>query len=75
MPAKKFEAYSVSICYASVCTSLSAKEAARRLNQEHPTGTQTQWQLSDDRNFRSGEANPHPCEMYPATHKHYLFEC
>ncbi len=70
-----FEAYSVGICSASVCTSLSVKEATEKLNLEHPTGIVSDWHLSEDENFASGDTNPFPCKDDPETHKHYLFNC
>lgn len=73
--ASDFEAYSVGICCASVCTSLSLREAMRRLNAEHPTGITSKWRPSADETFRGGQKNPCPCDMHPATHRHYLFNC
>jgi len=70
----EFEAYSVGLCYASVCTCLKPEEATVRLNTEHPTGVRSQWAPSSDATFRSGEANPHPCPDHPGNF-HYLFSC
>lgn len=69
-----FVAYSVGICYASVCTELSLKEATARLNCEQPTGLDHGWHIADEP-FGSGESNPCPCNTHPETHKHYLFAC
>lgn len=71
---KDFEAYSVGLMSASVCTSLPLEDATNRLNAEHPTGISSKWRKSDD-DFRSGQINPCPCEKHPKTHKHYLFNC
>ncbi len=71
---KEFDAYAVGICYASVCTSLSAEEATKKLNVFHPTGTSSQWELSEH-SFATGEPNPCLCTDSPETHKHYLFSC
>lgn len=71
----EFTVYSVGLCFASVCTSLPLKEATRRLNVEHPTGTRNEWKPSEDATFHSGEPNPCPCNTNPGTHKHYLFVC
>lgn len=71
---KVFEAYSVGVVCASVCTSLPLKEARARLNEEHPTGVEP-WKFSGDKHFKGGQTNPCDCEQNPATHKHYLFNC
>lgn len=71
----KFEVYSIGMVYASVCTSLSDKEATKRLNAEHPTGISSQWAVSKSATFRDGRPNPCPCEQHPETHRHILFEC
>ena len=68
-----FRAYSVGLCYASVCTSLSLPETTKRLNLEHPTGI-SPWEKADEK-FRTGESNPCQCNENPQTHKHYLFVC
>jgi hypothetical protein len=70
-----FTAYSVGLVSASVCTNLSLKEANQRLNEEHPTGIDSEWSLSKDKTFASGEPNPCQCEQHPETNKHYLFNC
>ena len=70
-----FQVYSYGPICASVCTSLSLAEATRRLNQERPTGIESQWRKSKDKTFRTGQPNPCPCENNPSTHKHYLFNC
>jgi hypothetical protein len=73
---KDFEAYSIGLVAASVCTSLPVEDAALRLNQEHPTGINSQWHLSEDKFFSDGETpNGAPCPDHPKTHKHYLFNC
>ena len=72
---KDFYAYSVGMCNASVCTSLSSEEATARLNAEHPTGISSQWALSDAAYFSKGEPHPCPCEHSPETHRHLLFHC
>lgn len=70
-----FTAYSVGLMTASVCTSLPIGKATKRLNIEHPTGTDTEWKLSDDKTFAGDRPNPGPCERKPETHVHYLFNC
>ena len=68
-----FEAYSVGIICASVCTNMSVEMATARLNLEEPTGGHP-WFLSEDKKFLQGGPMPGVCERNPA-HKHYLFNC
>lgn len=70
----EFTAYSVGLVNASVCTRLPLEAAQARLNQEHPTGIDSQWELSEDKEFKSGETNPCQCED-DERNKHYLFSC
>jgi hypothetical protein len=72
---KDFEAYSIGICNASVCSSLTLEEITKRLNERYPTGIASQWTLSEDKQFHSGQPHPCPCEENPETHMHYLFHC
>lgn len=72
--AEEFIAYSVGLCYASVCTTLrDTDEIAHRLNTEHPTGI-APWTYSGEA-FRTGQPNPCPCSNHPETHQHYLLSC
>ncbi|MCU1492208.1 MAG: hypothetical protein JWM85_3613 [Acidimicrobiaceae bacterium] len=70
----EFEAYSVGLVCASVCTSLSLEEATERLNKECPTGIRSQWQPAEDKTFSGGQPNPCDCKDHPGN-KHYLFNC
>lgn len=69
-----FEAYSVGLCAASVCTNLPADEVAAEMNRQHPTGIASKWELSKDPTFRTGQPNPNPCEDRRDC-KHYLLCC
>jgi hypothetical protein len=71
--AEDFTIYSLGICYASVCTSLTNREATRRLNSEQPVNSG--WKVSKDKKFHSGQPNPCRCEDNPKTHRHILFSC
>jgi hypothetical protein len=62
------------LCAASVCTRLTDEEATARLNREAPTGVSTEWQISKDEKFATGQPNPCPCPDY-AGHRHILFNC
>lgn len=71
----EFEAYGMGIVHASVCTSLSVEEATKRLNEQYPTGIQSQWELSKNEHFSCGEhKNGCDCPDHP-DNKHYLFSC
>jgi hypothetical protein len=59
---------------ASVCTSLSVRDATLRLNREVPTGIASRWAKSRDKTFATGETNPHACTEHPG-HRHLLFNC
>jgi hypothetical protein len=70
----EFTVYSMGMCHASVCTSLSLPKATKRLNMESPTGLDNGWDKKDAP-FAGGESNPSQCPDHPETHKHYLFVC
>lgn len=72
---KDFDAYTIGLCYASVCSSLSPRETVKRMNAQHPTGIRHRWKLAPDKTFKTGQPNPCPCENNPSTHKHYLLVC
>jgi hypothetical protein len=67
--------YGIGLMCASVCTTLSDDEATEQLNLMEPTGIKAGWVISEDKNFRTGEANPCPCELHPETRRHILFNC
>ena len=69
-----FTVYAAGLCFLSVCTSLEPEEVVLRANTEQPTGISSPWALHGGA-FRTGEANPHPCEHAPQTHRHYLLSC
>jgi hypothetical protein len=70
----EFEAYSVGICAASVCTSLTPEQAAERLNETNPTGIASRWEPSKSLRFHTGEKNGCDCPDYKGNH-HYLMQC
>lgn len=72
---RTFVVYTIGICSASVCSTLSVEEITKRINEEHPTGIQSKWEPSDNKEFKDGQSNPCACEQYPSTHKHYLYVC
>lgn len=69
--------YSIGPMTASVCAdnSLSLEEVVTEFNKISPSGTMNGWGLSPDTHFLQGQPNPCPCDRYPETRKHYLFNC
>lgn len=67
-----FVIYGEGLFYASVCSNLPAEEVAARMHA-HLCGTTKGWTPSDEQAFANGEPNPSPCNVWPATHTHYLF--
>lgn len=69
--------YSVGPLSASVCAanSLSPEEVEKEFNRISPSGTTNGWQISADTHFKGGAPNPCPCDKFPETRKHYLFNC
>lgn len=69
------EIYSVGLCYASVCApaDMSAEVVAHAVNQQHPTGIGSQWQVADEP-FGNGAPNPSPCNDNPER-QHWLLAC
>jgi len=74
---EKVEVYSNGIVSCSACAdnSLSIREITKEVNRINPSEISSKWKLSKDKNFKSGETNPCPCENFPYTRKHYLFVC
>jgi hypothetical protein len=70
----EFDAYSVGICAASVCTRLSDAETTARLNAEHPTGIRSVWEIDPAPTFKCGLPNPGTCELDPRN-RHILYRC
>lgn len=70
-----FRPYAIGVCSASVCTSLTDEQATAQLNETNPTGIASPWALSADPTFKTGQLNPRPCDDWPDTHRHILFNC
>lgn len=66
--------YAIGLALASVCTTESDEAAAEHLNAAYPTGLNRPWTVSRATHFSDGLPNPRPCDHYPATHRHVLFE-
>ena len=56
----------------SVCVPQSATKAKieKAANQKHPTGISTDWKISEDTHFHTGQSNPCVCEQ-DCNRKHY----
>jgi len=73
---EELEVYNDGFVHCSICTNVKSRKRIEELvNLKNPTGIESRWKISRDKTFRSGEANPCPCEKNPKTHKHYLMEC
>ena len=45
-------------------------------NKQNPTGVDSKWKVSKDKEFVSGEPMPNKCEKYPQEKRlHYLLNC
>ncbi len=72
----ELEVYSLGIVHCSVCTNIKDPERVEMLvNMRCPTGTSSNWKISEEPKFHTGHTNPCPCEQKPKTHKHYLMVC
>lgn len=69
-----FTAYTVGLVFASVCTTLPDEQATTRMNELHPTGIGSRWQIADQP-FANGDPNGSPCDQCPEAARHLLFEC
>ena len=70
----EFEAYSIGICAASVCTSLPVDKAVEKMNATNPTGISSPWSLSEDKTFHGGGQNGCACPDHEGN-KHWLLVC
>ncbi len=66
--------YSSGLFHCSVCTNITDKEEiVRRVNAEHPCGTDNGWMYSKDTKFANGAPMPSPCERGEGF-MHYLMD-
>lgn len=68
--------YSIGLVCMSCCApkSMTRKQIVELANTEHPTGISSQWEISKDKFFRSGQPMPCVCE-HDTTRKHWLLNC
>jgi hypothetical protein len=69
------QVYSWGLCFASACADAAdtAADVEAAVNASHPTGIKSQWKVADEA-FKTGEANPHPCEQADGK-QHWLLVC
>lgn len=65
--------YGEGLMYASVCSALDP-DATDAAMAERPAGTRGGWHRSADPTFAGGEPVGGPCDQYPDTRRHYLYE-
>ena len=72
----KIHVYTSGLCYLSVCVpkDLPKERLEAAVNASAPTGIKSQWQIAEDKKFKTGEANPCQCED-DAERLHYLMNC
>jgi hypothetical protein len=70
------EIYSSGLCCASVCApkDMEGDQVADAVNAKRPTGISSRWEISEDKQFKSGEPNPCTCETDPER-RHWLLNC
>jgi hypothetical protein len=65
--------YGEGLFYASVCTALDDSAADAAMAARAATGTHG-WSRSADTHFEGGATNPCPCDQYPDSRRHILYE-
>lgn len=65
--------FSEGLFYASACTALGDEATDAAMAARPATGTRG-WIRSADTHFDGGATNPCPCEEYPDTRRHILYE-
>ena len=68
--------YSWGLVSLSACApkGLPVEEVTRAVNTSHPTGIESKWEISDEKEFSGGQPLPCQCEA-DADKVHYLFHC
>lgn len=69
------EVYAAGIIALSACApaDMDPAEVEAEVNTYYPTGISSPWTLDPAPTFKTGQANPAPCERGGRTH--YLFRC
>ena len=68
--------YGLGLVYCSACAreGMTKEEVEAAVNAKEPTGIHSQWRVSEDKAFSSGEPNPCPCNQVKGR-IHYLLSC
>ncbi len=68
--------YNVGLMCLSICVpeDTDTKKIEAVANLRHPTGLDSRWAISEDKEFHGGQSNPCKCDDAPAR-KHYLLNC
>jgi hypothetical protein len=61
----------------SVCAPLryTAEMVEREVNEINPTGVSSEWRVSKDKQFSTGQPNPCPCNDPASGRQHWLMNC
>lgn len=72
----EFYIYAEGLPNLSVCVpkDMTRSEVERHANDLRPTGVQSDWKISKDKTFFSGESMPCECNDDPAQ-RHWLLNC
>lgn len=73
---KKVIVYANGLPTASACVlkDLTKEEIEDEINLINPTGISSRWEISKDKEFKTGEKIPRQCEQ-EQNREHYLFNC
>ena len=73
---KHVDIYSKGIVHCSVCAprDIPIGEVEELTNMQNPTGIESRWQLSGDKEFASGQSNPSACDELDGN-LHWLMVC
>lgn len=77
MNAPPVELYSIGITHASACApkDMPREQVEEAANRLHPTRIESDWSISDDPTFSTGDPNPCPCNDHPEERRHWLLVC
>lgn len=69
--------YANGLCCCSVCAPIkyTAEMVEQEVNKINPTGIDSKWFVSKDKEFNSGQPNPCPCNDPGSGRQHWLMNC
>ena len=69
-------AMGLSVCSVCVPEDMPIGKIEELANVQEPTGIDSNWKLSEDKTFTTGEENPCKCDKYHKEKRlHYLLKC